>query len=342
MRAAAIELLPPEKATPENPDWHRMRSGSNVTASVIAAICGLDRRLSPFGAHFRQTMGWRVEQTDEMEWGGWFEDAVARKFASMHPEFAVLPAGLYAHPDRPWQRATPDRLLLPADMSVPPSLPSLADMIPLECKTTTQLADPTGDWELAPVGKPPDKFQAQTLWQEDVFGAPGGWLAVVDLLTRKYREFWIPYNARVVSRLLVRAEKFRWGIEHDTPPPIDAHPATTRVLKLLHAAERSSDLEGEAEIAPELAEAYHRHKALAKRVDEHGALIENRLREAMGDARYAVCGPTRVASRVVFPVTRVSTERMPPRIAKYVKFRWGKKSTTDKLMPAKAQREDVS
>lgn len=340
MRGPAVELLPPEKATPENPDWYEMRSGGNVTASVIAAICGLDPHMSPFGAHFAQTMGWAREQSDAMKWGSLFEDAVAVMFGQNHPELTVLRAGLYAHPDRLWQRATPDRLLVTAD---DPDLWSPADLlgmtVPLEAKTTTQLNAPGSEWGPTGTSQVPERFMAQLQWQMDVLGAPRGWIAVVDLMSRDYREYPIRYSARVVSRMLVRAEKFRWGIEHDTPPPIDAHPATTRALKLLHP---EIDLDGEAEIAPELAEAYRRHKALAKRVEENGRLIENRLREAMGGARYAVAGPTRVASRVVFPVVRVSTKRMPPRIAKYVKFRWGHRSITDKLMPAKAQREDAS
>lgn len=339
-RGPAVELLAPDKAGPENPDWFMLRSGSNISASVIAAVCGLDRRMSPFGAYFRQVLGWAREDNPEMEWGRRFEAALAQRFAEGHPELVVCPAGLYAHPDQPWQLATPDRLVFAADTPLHSVRrvrgARLADAIPLECKTTTQIR--VDGWGPGGTVEIPAWVLAQLLWQMHVLGARYGWVVVLDLLSRDYREYKIPYDAAAISRMLVRAARFRRGIERNQPPPIDAHPATTAALKRLYAPELIQ-LDGEVEVDDTLAALYHRQRALAARTDALGRMVENRLREAMGTARRATHRGETLVTRVVFEVERVSTKRMPPRIARFVKVRYGRKSTTDKLQPPKTRKD---
>ncbi len=311
-RAPAVELLPAGHAHPDNPRWHELRrhtdAGWSVTASEIPAVLGLDQWTSPFSLWWRKKQGWQRDDNQAMLIGRVLEAGVLELFARTHPDLRLTPGGLYAHPDRRWQMATPDAItrrlepvtdpdalaaydgLLPAGIG--PYRPGPA--VTVQAKTAARISDewgPDGTDEI-PVG-----YRAQVLWEIDVYGAAYGYLAVLFLQDRQLRWYRIDRDERDLRVMLARAEAFRRSLDDDDPPDIDAHSSTLpTVKKIVDGA-----LVDEAvEIPAALAAAYRRGLALRDRLAAVNARVEARLRTAIGPARYASRDGVKVASRSVY------------------------------------------
>lgn len=109
--------------------WHATRAGG-VCGSDLAAILGRSPFTTAARVYLDKVIGPRSLDTDKpfedpIFWGRWLEDAVAAAWSSV-TGIEVWKTGTYAHRDRPWQRANPDRL---------------GDGFGLEVKTT--------DWRMA-------------------------------------------------------------------------------------------------------------------------------------------------------------------------------------------------
>jgi predicted phage-related endonuclease len=328
-RAAAVELLPAGHAHLDNPRWHELRrrtdAGWSITASEIPAVCGLDQWTSPFSLWWQKREGWRRDDNQAMLIGRVLEAGVLELFARTHPDLRLAPGGLYAHPDRRWQMATPDaiaRRLEPVNDSdvlaayngllrhrarrvtrragsvwpavgVGPYRPGPA--VTVQAKTAARLSDewgPDGTDDI-PVG-----YRAQVLWEVDVYGAAYGYLAVLFLQNQQLRWYRIDRDEKDLRIMLARAEQFRRSLDNDEAPAIDAHPSTLPTVK------KTIDgalIDEAVEIPAALAAAYRRGLALARRVAAFNARTEARLRAAIGPARYASRDGVKVASRSVYP-----------------------------------------
>lgn len=309
--AAYREVLPPELTGPEHPEWFAARR-SGITASEIAAVLGISPWESPFSLWHRKagTVGDQVGN-DEMRWGSRVEAAIADEWAAQHLDYAVRPAGLYASAERPWQLATPDRILHVFDELVLEVHPEPYAV--LEAKNSASY-DEWGDEgsDVIPV-----HYRAQVLWQCDVLGVEVGYVAAV-IGGRPPRTFVIRLDEAADEIALMRgaAERFLADVAAGRAPGIDEHTATLAALKELHP-----DLDGtDAEVPADVADAYRAACAAAKAADAAKKLAENHLRDAMGRSRRAL-DPlgARVATRSIYEV------------AEHVR----RASTTDKLVPAK-------
>jgi hypothetical protein len=109
----AIELLPPNEAVHGNDRWYELRR-QGITASEIAIVLGISPYGSPFSLYWQKLNDWRDDGNAYTSAGRHLEDAIADWWMAecdpLENLFAV-PGGLYAHRERPWQLATPDRLL---------------------------------------------------------------------------------------------------------------------------------------------------------------------------------------------------------------------------------------
>lgn len=343
----AVELLPAELATPANPDWHKLRR-DGVTASEIAAVLGISPWDSPFSLYWQKVNGWTTDDNEEMATGRRVEPVVADWWADRndpHENLAVVRAGLYAHPDRPWQLATPDRLI---KMACPECdgggiYASPGGRLIFECPDCKGRGGPTvsvleckwtGSWDgWGDEGTDdiPVYYRAQVLWQCDVLGVdewhlavlgPGGFRAYSG--RRDGRDLTVMREAgrRLVSRLAA-----------GDPPDVDEHSATLATVKRLHP-----DLTDEqAEISPATAAGYRRARALKAAAQRLCDRFEARLRMEMGAARVAAHDGTKLATRSIFDVTRLDAARLraeqPDVAAAYVTT-----STTDRLTPARSKR----
>lgn len=290
-----VEVLPPELTGPDHPEWFEARR-AGVTASEIAAVMGLAPR--SYGSAFKlywQKVGALGEDPDERRtrWGRRLERHIADEFAAGHPEFQVAPAGLYAHKERPWQMASPDRLIW--SMSLPWSEEDDTGPITgLECKAWHSWEG----WGDEGTDEVPVHIRCQALWQADVLQVPCVYVAVAN--GSDYREYVIQVDKEARADLtLMReaAEAFLDRIARGDPPDVDGSPATLATLKALHPSLEDT----EATVPHTLAQRYRSACRTYGKAKDRKKLIENQLRDRMGRARVAVDPHgEKVATRLVY------------------------------------------
>jgi len=312
--AEPIELLPPAETGPDNPRWHELRR-AGVTASEIAAVMGLSPWQSAFSLYWQKVNGWGSEGNEYTSTGSHLEDAIADWWIAENDpleNLVMCPAGLYAHPDRPWQLATPDRLLLGvcgwcdgAGSRVDPRDGDDADcqgcagtggcglLALLECKWVAHSWDGWGEPGTDDI---PVYYRAQALWQLDVLGVDEVHFAVLG--PGGFRAYGPVRRDEMDLRVMRHAgAQFHARLESGDAPDLDGHAATLATLSRLHP----SLGEGDVEVPVELAETYRRARALKKRIEAVVDRCEARIRAALGsDFNRAVVGNKLVASRSVF------------------------------------------
>lgn len=329
------ELIP----TGSEAEWLEARR-KGVTASEIAVIMGLSPYSSPY-ALYHQKLGILPADGDQavFERGRVLEPYVAEKFAKAHPEFYVYGDGreLYSHCDRPWQLATPDRLLFG-----PYEGRGWEEMDPsavLETKTDAG----SDEWGDEGTDEIPVHYRAQVLWQMDVMGVSRAYVSCLDLARWRIRDYVIEHGSTPEEAdgddasecdiccdiLMMRdaALDFLGRIERQEPPDVDWRPATAYALKQLHPSLEDRDAHIGRQLEISYRAAVRRHKEAEQRKDE----MTNRLRDAMGSANRAVAAGTvgKDGKRVVIASRQVYEVRESVR----------KGYTVDKLVPAKPKKE---
>jgi putative phage-type endonuclease len=330
----AVELLTPHEAVSENPRWHELRR-AGVTASEVAAIVGLSPWDSAFSLHWRKANGWDTEPSDEMTTGTILEPAIAGLWAyhcDPHQNLVLARAGLYAHPERPWQLATPDRLLRLKCGCPPPGcwecngsgLADAPDLAVLELKWAASW-DGWGDDGSDDI---PVYYRAQVLWQCDVLGLDQWYLGVLGPSGfRSYTGTVGRTAQRDLELMRRRAREFLDRVERGDPPPIDdGHPATIATLKRLHPTVEDVDVE----VAPVFADGWRRARALRKRAEHLCDRYEARARDLLAGARRLVTPDgTLIVSRSAYDQSGDTAELTA------LETDW---PTTDRLNPGKALR----
>jgi putative phage-type endonuclease len=271
-------------------EWHRLRN-TGITASRIATIMGLNPWSSPFNLYY-QMLGVIPPQPDNtaMSLGRHLEPWIAGQWAGDHPEWIVNDAGLYACNGRRWQICTPDRLLhLRADKDylLDPGTGS-----GLEIKSALS-CDGWGDDGTDQI---PVYYRAQVLWQMDTMGWSQVHVTCFFLHTRQRRDYVVSYDIADVDLMRKAALDFLDRVENREPPPVDGHKATLAALKALNPKVEDEQIE----VLTTLALDYEAACDIYRQAKDQKALVENRLRRAMGDAKYAVCCGTKVATRSVY------------------------------------------
>lgn len=296
------QLLAPAEAHPGNADWHKLRR-DGVSASEIAAVLGLSPWESAFSLYHQKVNGWHVDENPEMSAGRRAEQAIVDWYADVSTDgFVACPAGLYVSTARPWQLATPDRLLCDPQMHDNPFPDEWPDWTHpaanigalLECKYLVQSWD---GWGEPGTDEIPVHYRAQALQQLDVLDVDEVQVAAwhgADL--RVYR---VRRDEKDLRVMRAAGERFMARLAAGEPPPIDDHDATLRTLKALHPAldDRTQT------ISPATAEGYRRARAMKARAEAQCDRFDARLRAEMGDAARAVDASGRkVASRSIFTV----------------------------------------
>lgn len=263
---------------PGSPEWHAARA-NGIGGSEVAPVLGLSPFESAFSLwHRKQGRVAAVVENDEMHWGKRLESAVCDEFADRHPEFLVMNAGTYHHPDRPWQVANPDRRLARHGH----------DAL-LEAKTAR---DDLG-WGEPGTDQIPVYYKAQCLWYLDVFGLTDCHVAVL-IAGSDYREYLVKYDPDEAAFMRSKVAAFLDTIRAGQRPDIDAHSATYRVLRELHP-----DIDDvEVEVPPAIAKAYLSACAAYDKAKERKARAVNRLLGALGNARRGVFCGERICIRV--------------------------------------------
>jgi putative phage-type endonuclease len=310
-----VELLPPHEATPSNPKWHELRR-QGISASEIAAVLGISPWQSPFSCYWQKVEGWQGEDNAEMSAGRRAEGVIADWFADEcdpHESLAVRSAGLYASKDRPWQLATPDRLIWSEwEMQYGTHGPLGRKLLALlECKYLIGGWDGWGEPDTDDI---PVHYRAQALWQLDVMEVDEVFVAAWH--GAEFRCYRVRRDEKDLRVMRTAGREFMDRLAAGDPPPIDDHTATIATLKQRHPS-----LEDREVLAPvELAEAYRRARALKARAEKALDGFEARIRDLLGDANRLTCNGHLVASRSVY-------ERKPYEVGAV---------TIDKLNPGRA------
>jgi putative phage-type endonuclease len=291
---SAVELLPPGEAVHGNERWMELRR-AGVTASEIAVVMGISPYGSPFSLYWQKVNDWRWEGNDLTSAGRHLEDAIAEWWAVDHANLWLRPAGLYAHRDRPWQIATPDRLL---KYPIRPSVFRLKSL--LECKWVAYSWD---GWGEEGTDEVPVHYRAQALWQLDVLGVDEVYFAALG--PGGFRSYLVRRDEDDLAVMRKAGEDFMRRLAEGDPPPLDSHSATLGALQKLHP-----DLgQGDVQVPVELAERYRIARADKKAAEERVDLCEAELRATLGsDFNRAVCGKKLVASRSIYRQSGDSAE----------------------------------
>ncbi|MEU3756731.1 YqaJ viral recombinase family protein [Streptomyces olivoreticuli] len=272
--------------TPGTPEWERARSGLVITATDAVAVAGLSPWRSPFSLWHRKAGTVPRETatpTAAMEWGTRLEPVIADVFAETHPDLVVHATGTWARRGREWQRATPDRIVTPADGG-PASL--------LEIKTS-RLGEGFGEPGTDEV---PAHYRCQVLWQLDTVGLGSATLAVL-VAGQEYREYVIAYVAAEAALLRDQAAEFLRSLASGEPPAFDGHAATYRTVQRL--PDGVEDVV--ADIDPGIAESYRAAVLDVQRAEERKVAHAAAVLAAMGTARRCAAAGRTVATRSVRP-----------------------------------------
>ena len=304
--------------TPAEADWLAARR-QGITASEVAIVMGLAPHEwpSPFSL-YHQKLGDlpAAEDTLSLRVGRHFESLVCELFSELHPEFALVGDGrqLYAHPDRPWQLATPDSLVFEGAADEP--------LATFEAKTSASYEG----WGEDGSDDIPVHYRCQKLWQMDVMGVTTGYVTCLFTHSRKLRVYEITLDADAEHDLkLMReeAEMFWSRIGRHAEPEVDWRPATTDALKTLNPGLEQRDVTVGAQLAKSYRAAQRRYKDAERRKD----LMTNRLLQAVGSAR-----------RALDPAGEVVATHQVYGVKEHVR----KASTVNKLVPARTAKGDQS
>lgn len=301
----AVELLPPAEAVHGSERWYEIRRGG-ITASEIAIVLGISPYGSPFSLYWQKLNDWRDEGNSFTSAGRHLEDAIADWWAAdsgvdAARELVCHPAGLYANAERPWQLATPDRLLCDGQMHDNPfpddpfywhdhPLENVTAL--LECKWVAYSWD---GWGEEGTDEVPVYYRAQALWQLDTLGVDEVHFAVLG--PGGFRAYLVRRDEDDLAVMRAAGQAFHDRLESGEAPDLDGHSATVTALRKVH----ESVGEGDVQVPLELAEEYRLARLARNEGDKRVAECEARIRDALGsEFKRAVYGKRLVASRSVF------------------------------------------
>lgn len=265
--------IPMPTIEPASPEWYR-----RMSASKIAGVVGLSQFESRFSVWCRMSGLLPYEpETDVQRRGHYLEPAVAAWFADQVPEVTVVETGTFAHPERDWQIATPDRLVY---------YPS-GHVELLQCKSSAE----DEKWGEEGTDEIPPGYRAQVMWEMDTTGLSTCHVAAI-LPRLEFRRYTVAYDAEEAAFLRDQALEFMASLVRGERPDLDAHTATYRTLRALHP-----DIADYGEEVGDIGQEWMDAVADAAVMTERVALAKARLLDAMGPAKRALVAGRAVARR---------------------------------------------
>ena len=286
----------PVELEPGTPEWAR-----EMTASKVAAVLGLSPWESRFSLWYRMAGELGADPESKVQSRGHFlEPAVAAWLADQHG-FTLRPGLCWRNRARPWQVASPDRLV-----DTPGSRRSLSDPARYGAVVEVKTAAESEPW--GPDGSDiiPPYYRAQVVWQCDTLGLPKGYVGV--LLPRlEFRGYVITPEDGEAEWIREEVRSFLDTLVDGEPPDVDAHGATYRTLRVIHPDIEPRDVP----VPDELAYAYAASVVGLRDAKVRAQYEQNRMALALGGSKRAVLDrpddakPTVVAQRQPAPQTGV-------------------------------------
>lgn len=292
--------------------WLKARR-AGIGASEIAVVLGISPYDSPFSLYWKKVNGWETPDNPDMEAGRRMEAGICDWAADVIDplqNLVVRPAGLYCSVERPWQRATPDRLVYlrcgtcdgagrtESLRDCPDCLDDGTENLTGGSKVAAVLETKHPfDWDdFGPDGSDeiPVYFRTQLLQQMDVLDVGEGYLAAY--ARHELRVYHLHRDDKDIAVMRAAGARFWQRVQAGDIPDVDEHHATAETLQRLHPTVQDVDVQ----VPLELAEGYRRARALKARTAAVVDRYEARIREAIGDGHRAMYGKKLVASRSVF------------------------------------------
>ena len=267
---AAARALPGKQIKPLKPGsapWLRLMTGSKM-----AAVVGLSPWESPFSLWHRMA-GAIDGQADSaiLRRGHYLEPAILRWLADQHPDWTLLPGGMWQHPDDSRFAASPDAMAWsPTD-----------GMRCIEAKTAAN----DEHWGRPGSDEIPVGYKVQVMWEMACSGARTTHIAV---LTSRlaFAEYVIDYDADEVAFLYDKAWDFLASLPGggaEVRPDIDSHDSTYQAVRHLHP-----DVDGQdVEIDRDLAAAYCSARHDLARAEAEATRTKSLLADALGTGKRA-------------------------------------------------------
>jgi putative phage-type endonuclease len=267
--------------TPSGTERFRVLREKGIGGSEIAAVMGLSPFESPFSIWHRKarpgTGFGDVVETEAMYWGTVDEPNIARRFGELHPEYAVVEAPLYTSLERPWQIASPDRILVDVESG---------RRSVLEIKTARY----DDHWR----DGPPVHYVCQVQWYLDVLGLDEAVIAC-RFGGAELREYAVRRSDDDIATMREVGQAFMDSLKSGEAPPLDGHTATYKTVRALPEGLEDVDIEISAEDAHAYARAVVNASGAERVLRSHKA----HMLSLIGAGHRAVCGGVTVATRTV-------------------------------------------
>lgn len=267
-----------------SPQWMEARR-DGLGGSEIAAVLGLSPFESPFSLwHRKSRLLGPVQDNALMEAGRRLEPVICEKFADEHPEFTAVPTGMWRSVDRPWQIASPDRLLIDPDETADDPPTGLME---------AKFALYDDEWGEPGTDEIPPSYLVQTRWYLDVFGLDVCWVCVFVGSCGEFRTYLVQPSAEDTDLMRREAQAFLASVAAGRRPAIDGHDATYEAVRKMHP-----DIDGtRVELDGDLVGRYIRAKRACRtaRTDEQAATAA--VADAMGAAHKATYAGHTIARR---------------------------------------------
>jgi putative phage-type endonuclease len=306
----------PIELYPGTDEWVR-----EMTASKVAAVLGLSPWQSPFSLWYE--MAGAIEHagpTTAMQRGHYLEDAIARWLGDQHG-VELLPGLCWRSRTRPWQVASPDRLVLKGSWPPDGGHEHWSDQYAAvaEVKTAADFEHwgPDGSDEI------PVYYRAQAVWQMDTLGLDTAYVGVLlpRLELRSYVLHPAPGEAEFIRE---KARAFLDSLAAGDPPDVDTHSQTYAVLRKLHPSIVAEGTEGwQVDLPLPLARGFAQSVFGLREAEDEFNLQRSRVARYMGDA-----------ARGVYEGRNVALRLPGPKGTAYVK------AGTDRVLAAVAEKED--
>jgi putative phage-type endonuclease len=272
-------LIRHPRYAPGTPDWHAQRALA-VGGSEIAAVLGVSPWESRFSLWHKKKglVDPNLTDTEQLYWGRMHEPTIAARFAADHPEWKVKRTGTFTPSGRPFQIVSPDR-----DVQI-----ERGTHRPAEIKTSR---DDVG-WGTPGTDEVPIYYRVQGIWQADALGADRCYFGVL-FAGSEYQEYVVPYDRSEATILLDAAAEFVQSLKRDERPDIDEHGATYQVVRELHPEIDGTDYQ----VSADLARRFCLAKEAARAADAESQYATSLIADAMGNARRAMFGETRLGTR---------------------------------------------
>ncbi len=287
---SAVKLVSTKEMSRE--EWLQWRNRGLGSSDAPVAV-GMSRYKSPLELWMEKTgrnLAEDISNKDAVFWGTTLEPIVANVYAERTGKKVRRVNAVLQHPEHPFMLANLDRIVEGGGV--------------LEIKTAGLRSQ--GQWDDGvPLG-----YQIQVLHQLAVTGK--AWADVAVLIGgQEFRIYRIDRDEERIQQLVALEKSFWDHVEHETAPEVDGSESSNRALALLYprTAPVMVDYTERKEMNALFKALLEARKATQK-AEAHEALLEQRVKEAIGFAEGAIFAQGKALWKLSKPSRNLNTKKL--------------------------------